>query len=270
MIDTKLVGGIAVVTLVYGKVNALDTEFCEALAARFAELRSGDTKAVVLTGQGKAFSAGVDLIKLSQGGADYICAFLPSLHKLCETVFFHPKPVVAAINGHAIAGGCVLACCADRRIMARGPGRIGVTELLVGLPFPSLAFEVVRATVPARYAGRRFYEHNAQITLMRTTAEENERMGRWIGERLNAMDGPVRFFLPEGGVSALDAPGQPFWDPDADTALFRALDQTMRQTSNRQLIRLKPNINEPEFAAAIVAAFRSIVGRTSTRRRVAR
>ncbi len=125
-------------------------------------------------------------------------------------------------------------------------------------------------TIPERYRGRKLHVHNPQVTLMRTTAEENERMGRWIGERLNAMDGPVRFFLPEGGVSALDAPGQPFWDPDADAALFRALDQTVRQTSNRQLIRLKRNINEPEFAAAIVAAFRLIVGRTSTRRRVAR
>jgi uncharacterized protein (UPF0261 family)/ABC-type branched-subunit amino acid transport system ATPase component len=125
-------------------------------------------------------------------------------------------------------------------------------------------------TIPERYRGRKLHVHNPQVTLMRTTAEENERMGRWIGERLNAMDGPVRFFLPEGGISALDAPGQPFWDPDADTALFRALDQTVRQTSNRQLIRLKRNINEPEFAAAIVAAFRSIVGRTSTRRRVTR
>jgi uncharacterized protein (UPF0261 family)/ABC-type branched-subunit amino acid transport system ATPase component len=125
-------------------------------------------------------------------------------------------------------------------------------------------------TIPERYRGRKLHVHNPQVTLMRTAAEENERMGRWIGERLNAMDGPVRFFLPEGGVSALDAPGQPFWDPEADTALFRALDQTVRQTSNRQLIRLKRNINEPEFAAAIVAAFRSIVGRTSTRRRVAR
>jgi len=84
------------------------------------------------------------------------------------------------------------------------------------------------------------------------------------------MDGPVRFFLPEGGVSALDAPGQPFWDPEADAALFRALDQTVRQTSNRQLIRLKRNINEPEFATPIVAAFRPLVGRAGTRRRVAR
>jgi uncharacterized protein (UPF0261 family)/ABC-type branched-subunit amino acid transport system ATPase component len=127
-----------------------------------------------------------------------------------------------------------------------------------------------RDTIPERYQGRKLHVHNPQVTLMRTTAEENDRMGRWIGERLNAMDGPVRFFLPEGGVSALDAPGQPFWDPEADAALFRALDRTVRQTGNRQLIRLKRNINEPEFAAAVVAAFRSLIGRPGTRRRVAR
>jgi uncharacterized protein (UPF0261 family)/ABC-type branched-subunit amino acid transport system ATPase component len=125
-------------------------------------------------------------------------------------------------------------------------------------------------TIPERYRGRKLHVHNPQVTLMRTTAAENDRMGRWIGERLNAMDGPVRFFLPEGGVSALDAPGQPFWDPEADAALFRALDQTVRQTGNRQLIRLKRNINEPEFVAAVVAAFRSLVGRPGARRRVAR
>jgi uncharacterized protein (UPF0261 family) len=112
--------------------------------------------------------------------------------------------------------------------------------------------------------------HNPQVTLMRTTPEENTRIGRWIGERLNLMDGPVRFFLPEGGVSALDAPGQPFWDPDADAALFRALEQTVRQTANRQLVRVRKNINDPEFASAIVGAFRSLLGRTGARRRMAR
>ena len=93
-------------------------------------------------------------------------------------------------------------------------------------------------TVPERYKGRTFYPHNPQVTLMRTTAEENERMGRWIGERLNRMEAPVRFLLPEGGVSALDAPGQAFHDPAADAALFKALEQTVRRTSSRQLIRL--------------------------------
>ena len=125
-------------------------------------------------------------------------------------------------------------------------------------------------TVPERYRQRKLHVHNPQVTLMRTTPEENERMGKWIGERLNQMDGPVRFFLPEGGVSALDAPGQPFWDADADAALFRALEQTVRQTGNRQLIRIKKHINDPEFAAAIVSAFRPLLGRAAGRRRVVR
>ena len=125
-------------------------------------------------------------------------------------------------------------------------------------------------TIPERYRGRKFHVHNPQVTLMRTTVEENERMGRWIAERLNQMDGPVRFFLPEGGVSALDARGQPFWDPDADAALFRALERDVRQTGSRQLIRIPKNINDPDFAAAIVSAFRTLFGRTGARRRLAR
>ncbi|WP_407180815.1 ABC transporter permease [Bradyrhizobium sp. STM 3562] len=125
-------------------------------------------------------------------------------------------------------------------------------------------------TIPERYHKRKFHAHNPQVTLMRTTPEENERMGRWIGERLNQMDGPVRFFLPEGGVSALDAPGQPFWDPEADAALFCALERTVRQTSNRQLIRANQNINDPAFAANIVSTFRGLLGRAGGRRRVVR
>jgi enoyl-CoA hydratase len=137
MIDSKIVDGVAVLTMAHGKANALDIEFCDALAARFDDLHKADAKAVVLTGKAKIFSAGVDLKRLSAGGADYIRRFLPALHRLYEAVFFHPKPVVAAVNGHAIAGGCVLACCADRRLMARDAGRIGVTEILVGVPFPA-------------------------------------------------------------------------------------------------------------------------------------
>jgi len=112
-------------------------------------------------------------------------------------------------------------------------------------------------TVPERYRGRKLYPHNPQITLMRTTAEENARMGRWIGERLNEMEGPVRFLIPELGVSALDAPGQPFHDPAADAALFQALEQTVRATQTRQLIRLPHHINDPAFAAALVQHFRA-------------
>ena len=122
-------------------------------------------------------------------------------------------------------------------------------------------------TIAERYKGRTFYPHNPQVTLMRTTAEENERMGRWIGERLNRMEAPVRFLLPEGGVSALDAPGQPFHDPAADAALFKALEQTVRRTSSRQLIRLPYHINDPQFAAALVDAFRALHGNGRLQRR---
>ena len=119
-------------------------------------------------------------------------------------------------------------------------------------------------TIPERYRQRKLHVHNPQVTLMRTTPEENERIGKWIGERLNQMDGPVRFFLPEGGVSALDAPGQPFWDADADAALFRALERTVRQTGNRQLIRVKststiPN-SPPRLSARSVPCSDALAG----------
>ncbi len=126
-------------------------------------------------------------------------------------------------------------------------------------------------TVPEKYRGRIFYEHNPQVTLMRTTPEENARMGRWIGARLNEMEAPVRFFLPEGGVSALDARGQPFDDPAARHALFTALEDTVRQTSTRRLIRRPENINDPGFAAAVVTAFREFHdGRPPTRKEARR
>ncbi|HEX3858447.1 MAG TPA: enoyl-CoA hydratase/isomerase family protein [Pseudolabrys sp.] len=151
MIEININAGVAVMTMAYGKANALDLEFCAALVAEFGKLKNSDAHAVILTGQAKIFSAGVDLRRLSDGGADYIRKFLPALHRLYDAVFFHPKPIVCAINGHAIAGGAVLASCGDRRIMARDAGRIGITELQVGVPFPMLAFEIVRSMAPPRY-----------------------------------------------------------------------------------------------------------------------
>jgi enoyl-CoA hydratase len=139
--------GVVLIRLADGKANAMSLEFCEALTARFAALSSA--RAVVLTGSGHMFSAGVDLKRLVEGGAAYVRKFLPALSTMLATVFSHPAPVVAAINGHAIAGGCVLACAADRRLMTRDGGRIGVTELLVGVPFPPVAMEIMRcATAP--------------------------------------------------------------------------------------------------------------------------
>src|SRR5271156_3019608 len=122
-------------------------------------------------------------------------------------------------------------------------------------------------SVPERYRGRTLQVHNPTVTLMRTTPEENARVGRWIGERLNRMDGPVRFYLPEGGVSALDSPGRPFSDPNADAELFRALEATIRQTGARRLIRMPEHMNDPRFAAEIAAEFRRLFGNRLGRRR---
>ena len=115
-----------------------------------------------------------------------------------------------------------------------------------------------RATLPDGFKSRRIHAHNDNVTLVRTTPEDGERIGRWMAERLNRMAGLVRFLIPEGGVSALDAPGQPFWWPEADAALFGAIEQHTRQSPQRRVLRVPAHINEPRFIAAVVDAVRSI------------
>jgi uncharacterized protein (UPF0261 family) len=116
-----------------------------------------------------------------------------------------------------------------------------------------------KETVPAAFASRTLYVHNPQVTLMRTTPAENKAIGEWIVARLNRMEGPVRFLLPLGGVSAIDVPGMPFHDPDADAALFAAIRQNFVATPNRRLIEVDAAINDRAFADAVLAAFREII-----------
>jgi uncharacterized protein (UPF0261 family) len=118
-------------------------------------------------------------------------------------------------------------------------------------------------TVPGRYAHRKLHAHNAQVTLMRTTPDENVRIGELLASKLNACDGPVRFLLPEGGVSMLDAPGQPFFDPEADEALFSTIEAEVRQTTDRRVRRVDHHINDEGFAAAVLAAFDEVMGGTA-------
>lgn len=152
MIELDRRGGTAVLTLAHGKASAFDVELCEALIARFKECEASWCTAVVVTGRGSIFSAGVDLVRLVEEGAPYLSRFLPVLSDAFEQAFAFAKPLVAAVNGHAIAGGCILACTADRRLMARGPGRIGLPELLVGVAFPPVPLEIVRFAVNPRMA----------------------------------------------------------------------------------------------------------------------
>ena len=116
-----------------------------------------------------------------------------------------------------------------------------------------------RDTVPKTFEGRKFYIHNPQVTLMRTTPAENRAIGTWIVERLNRMTGPVRFLLPLKGVSAIDAAGQPFHDAEADAALFAAIREGWVAARNRKLIEVDAHINDPAFAAEAVKQFKAIV-----------
>jgi uncharacterized protein (UPF0261 family) len=102
------------------------------------------------------------------------------------------------------------------------------------------------------------YKHNSNVTLMRTTVEECVKIGSFIAAKLNRMQGPVRFLIPEGGMSGLDKPGGPFWDPAANQALFRALSEEFRTTSEKKLVRLPHHINDAAFADALVANFNEI------------
>lgn len=152
MIEFEDADGVAVVRLARGKVNALDLELLQAITETFAELDRSTHTAIVLTGVGRAFSAGVDLWRIVSGGPDYVRAFLPALSDALLAVFNTGKPVVAAVNGHAIAGGAILACACDRRMMEDSGGQFGVTELRVGVPFPPTALEILGYALGERSA----------------------------------------------------------------------------------------------------------------------
>ena len=115
-----------------------------------------------------------------------------------------------------------------------------------------------RPTVPAQFKDRTLHVHNPNVTLMRTTPDEAARVGRFVVDKLNRMEGPVRFLMPEGGLSGLDRPGGPFWNPAANRALFDMIASNFRAGTNRKLSRLPHHINDPAFADALVATFNEI------------
>ncbi len=161
MIRREDQGEIAVLRMEHGKVQALDLELVVAIEQALDEIERGPARALVLTGTGTVFSAGVDLYRVIEEGSGYIERFLAALSSAFRRLFEFQRPAVAAVNGHAIAGGMILSCACDRRLMARGNGRIGVPELQVGVPFPAAPLEIVRTAVPSErlepliYRGKR-------------------------------------------------------------------------------------------------------------------
>jgi uncharacterized protein (UPF0261 family) len=148
-------------------------------------------------------------------------------------------------------------------VLSAGPDRLGAPSRR-SLPYVGSAgaLDMVNfwalETVPAQFRERNLHRHNPQVTLMRTTPDECRRIGAWIADKLNRYEGPVRFLIPEKGVSALDAPGEPFFDAAADAALFDALEQGLRASADRRIVRLPLHINDPAFSAALVENFLDI------------
>lgn len=114
-------------------------------------------------------------------------------------------------------------------------------------------------TVPPAFRERKLHAHNANVTLMRTTPEENRKFVEWMAPKINRTTAPFVLLIPEGGVSMLDAPGMPFHDPEADKALFDTLEKLVQQTPTRRLVRLPLHINDPKFAEALVNEFLTIL-----------
>jgi enoyl-CoA hydratase len=151
MIERHDDDGIVTLRLAHGKASALDAELLEAMERSLDDVARSDARAVVLTGSGSIFSAGVDLFRLVEEGAPYVERFFPLLVSAIRKLFLFPRPVVAAANGHAIAGGCVLVLACDYRIMAAGKGRIGMPEFAVGVPFPAMILEIIRFAVAPQH-----------------------------------------------------------------------------------------------------------------------
>jgi enoyl-CoA hydratase len=158
MIESERRGDIAILRLAHGKASALDLELLVALDAALEKMEASDARALVLTGTGTIFSAGVDLFRVLDGKRGYLEKFLPALDQALLRLFELEKPTVAALNGHAIAGGAILALACDRRIFARGKGMFGIPELRVGVTFPPLPLEIARHALAPHVARRAILE----------------------------------------------------------------------------------------------------------------
>ncbi|HEX3726108.1 MAG TPA: enoyl-CoA hydratase/isomerase family protein [Pirellulales bacterium] len=151
MIELEEHGAVTLMRMARGKGNALDHEFLGQLTDALETVEQGPTRAVVITGQGSVFGAGVDLPAIVDGGAEYIRRFFGRMVHAFERLATFPKPLVAAVNGHAIAGGAIIMLACDQRLLARGTARVGLTEIQVGVLFPAWALEIARFATPSAH-----------------------------------------------------------------------------------------------------------------------
>jgi enoyl-CoA hydratase len=243
MIERERHGPVTLLRLAHGKANALDVELLRALEGELAASDGGG--AVVLTGRGHIFSAGVDLPRVLAEDRAYLERLFAALADLLRVLFLLPRPAVVALNGHALAGGWILACACDYRIGARGPGTIGLTELRAGVPFPRIALEIVRhATPPPHFeamvltGGPLLMEAAHRAGLLHELAAADELVPRAIAaaERMAALD-PEAFAATKRRLRepALATAGEDLaetaalWDRPATRARVRAYMEELKK-----------------------------------------
>jgi len=235
MIEIHQQGAVNVLTMSAGRVNAQDVELLEELTLAVRDLQRSGAGALVITGAGRAFCAGVDLKRVVEGAASYTNRLVPALSDAFEAVFCYPGPTVAAINGAAIAGGCVLACACDRRLI--GPdAQIGASEVRVGVQFPLVALEVMRYACGS---------HAEEVLLGGRTYRGADAIATGLAHRVIA-DDLVAAAVAEAadlGALAADAYGhtkarlravaierfRPTADPDAEVRQMWGSDETQRR-----------------------------------------
>jgi enoyl-CoA hydratase len=199
LITHTLADDVALLTMDFGRGNAINHGFIEAFNAGLDEVAKSGARAMVLTGSGRVFCGGLDLVTIYEYDRPTMWHFVDAFDDLFRRLFSTPIPVIAAINGHAVAGGCILAMAADQRIVAPGPFQIGLNEVLLGIPFPAAAFEVaVHATPPASRTavllqGRRFSPEEAvRSGIVHRVAGERGALAEALDEaRLFAAAGPA-------------------------------------------------------------------------------
>jgi enoyl-CoA hydratase len=146
--DIERKGAVALLRMKAGKANAISLGWLEKMGTLLDALEAAPPRALILTGDGRAFCAGLDLPSLVDLGSGDMTAFIHRFSDTMVRIFALPWPVVAAVNGHAVAGGCVLALQADQRLMASGGGRIGLNEVQLGIGLPVAVVETLRCQVP--------------------------------------------------------------------------------------------------------------------------
>jgi enoyl-CoA hydratase len=203
MIHREDRGPVTVLRIDHGVVGAIDADLMGMLAVRLDEIESIDAKAVVLTGTGSSFSAGLDLKRILDGGEPYVRTLLAAVRRTIARLFTFPLPVVAAVNGHAIAGGCVLACSCDYRVMVDGKAKMGFPSFGVRMPYPSLGMEILQFVAPLAqqeellYGGQLYSPTQARgLGLVNEIAVPDRLLKRaWdVAERLAASQ-PLTFSL---------------------------------------------------------------------------